>query len=243
MFKLDLHIHSCYSKNLYGTRIFMPPSTSKPKHIIKTAIKKGLNAIAVTDHDNLKGSLITSKISKKYDIIVLKGSEISSKDGHILAYCIEENIPPNLPAEETLELIKEKNGFPVIPHPFNFKYSLSKKQVLKLRKKIGGIEVYNSHSFTNGFVKDFADKYKIPKTAGSDAHSSKEIGYSFCKTDYPINKPDDIIKAIRKNKLVPCHNKNSSIIFDIIPNAVKSFSYWKIKQIHRLINRKVFLPF
>lgn len=243
MFKLDLHIHSCYSNNLYGTRILMPPSISRPEDIIKTAIKKGLNAVAVMDHDSIKGSLITSKIAKKYDIIVLTGSEVSSRDGHILAYNIAEIIPTNLSAEETVDIIKAKGGFPVIPHPFNITYSLSEKLVLSLKRKIEGIEIYNSRSFTNGSVKNFSEKYKIPKTAGSDAHSLKEIGHSFCSTDYPINKSDDIIQAIKKDKLIPHHNQNSNMFSEIILTGIQSFSYWRMKQIHRIINPNVFLPF
>ncbi|MBW2976870.1 PHP domain-containing protein [Candidatus Woesearchaeota archaeon] len=243
MVKLDLHIHSCYSKNTFGTEIWMPPSMSKPSEILKVAFKSGFRAIAIMDHDNVNGGIVASKIAKKYNIIVLKGSEISSKDGHILAYGIEENVPPKLSAEETLDRIKDLGGFPVIPHPFNLKLSLKKEMVLKLRKRITGIEVYNSHSFTNSIAKNFAEKHKIPKTAGSDAHTLREIGNSFCETDYPLNNPYDIIKAIKRNALVPNYCKKASIIFDIMPCAVASFCYWRFQQAHRLISPDAFLPF
>ena len=61
------------------------------------------------DHDNVQGSLVASKLAKKYNVIVLRGVEITSKDGHILAYGVEENIPPKLSAEETLDLIRRES--------------------------------------------------------------------------------------------------------------------------------------
>ena len=42
--KYDLHAHSKYS----------PDSVLEPERIVKTAIKRGLSGIAVTDHDTIK---------------------------------------------------------------------------------------------------------------------------------------------------------------------------------------------
>jgi len=47
----DLHIHSKYSKD----------SINDPKWIIKIAKNKGLNGVAITDHNTIKGSLVAKK--------------------------------------------------------------------------------------------------------------------------------------------------------------------------------------
>jgi len=49
---------------------------NKPLEIIKTALKKGINAISVTDHNTIKGSLEAKKLSKEYNILVITGIEL-----------------------------------------------------------------------------------------------------------------------------------------------------------------------
>ena len=47
----DLHIHSKYSYD----------GILEPKDIVKIAIKKGLDGIAITDHNTVKGALEAKK--------------------------------------------------------------------------------------------------------------------------------------------------------------------------------------
>ena len=53
-----------------------------PKDLIYYAKKRGLNAVAVTDHNSLEGAY---KIAKETDFLVIPGMEVSSSDGHIVA--------------------------------------------------------------------------------------------------------------------------------------------------------------
>ena len=48
MIKLDLHVHSHYSEDAIGT----------PEEIIKYAIRNGMQGIAITDHNEIKGVLL-----------------------------------------------------------------------------------------------------------------------------------------------------------------------------------------
>ena len=52
MLKLDLHIHSQYSED----------ATGSPKDIIKILKKKGLQGMAITDHNTIEGSLKSLQI-------------------------------------------------------------------------------------------------------------------------------------------------------------------------------------
>ncbi len=180
--KFDLHIHSCYSKD----------SVSKPKDIVKFAIKKGLGGIAITDHNTIKGSLETQKIAKKInpDFIVILGSEIRTKQGELLAYDIQEEIPKGLSFEETFELIKEQGGLCIIPHPFSnyFLRPLSKRWDKNIFKKVDGIEVFNSGNLKIGNKKAMfvAKKLNLPVTAGSDAHVIDSIGLAGIICEDPL---------------------------------------------------------
>ena len=81
--KIDPHIHSVYSGD----------SDSKPKDILKQAKKVGLDAIAISDHNTIKGSKIAIEESKNMDILVVPSIEISSYSGHILGIGVTEEIP------------------------------------------------------------------------------------------------------------------------------------------------------
>lgn len=57
-----------------------------PSAIVKTAAKKGLDIIAITDHNSAENVLAAKKTGEKTGITVLAGMEItSSEEAHILA--------------------------------------------------------------------------------------------------------------------------------------------------------------
>ena len=77
-FIADLHIHTCLSP---CADLGMTPSA-----IVKTASKKGLDIIAITDHNSAENVLAAKKTGEKTGITVLAGMEItSSEEAHILA--------------------------------------------------------------------------------------------------------------------------------------------------------------
>jgi len=78
----DLHIHSKYSTLDCFVEV---------DDIIKRAKARGLNGIAICDHDKIRGSLEALKYSSK-EFLVIPGSEVSSDDGHILALGVKEVI-------------------------------------------------------------------------------------------------------------------------------------------------------
>jgi predicted metal-dependent phosphoesterase TrpH len=161
--------------------------------MIKAAIKKGLNGLAVTDHNDVKGSLVAKKISKKYkDFKIITGAEIKTMSGEITGLGIKENIPMFLSLDEAIEKIHDLGGIAIAPHPFG-KYFF-RKCVGENAVKADAIEVFNSTltSMANNKALILARKIKKHKTAGSDAHSVNEVGNAgiICNND-PL---EDIIK-------------------------------------------------
>ena len=79
--KFDPHIHSVYSGD----------SRSEVIDILIQAEKKGLDAIAISDHNEIAGS----RLARSYggSIIVVPSIEISSDKGHILGLGVDEIIP------------------------------------------------------------------------------------------------------------------------------------------------------
>ncbi|QUH26045.1 PHP domain-containing protein [Serpentinicella alkaliphila] len=76
---VDLHIHSGLSP--------CAEFTMTPNNIINMAKLKGLDAIAITDHNSLKNIEVFLKVANKNDIICIPGVEITTKEEvHVLGY-------------------------------------------------------------------------------------------------------------------------------------------------------------
>lgn len=191
MLKLDLHIHSQYSDDGIGT----------PKEIIKNLQKKGLNGMAITDHNTVEGTLKALKVAPK-DFIVITGVEISTKDGHIIGLDLKENIPRGLPAEETIDKIIDLGGTPIIPHLYRNMSGVKKEKLKKFYNKLSAIEVFNACSLpkTNLKTAKVAKQYNLGGTGGSDSHDPAYVGYAYTTVDTTDTTVDSIISMINKKK-------------------------------------------
>ena len=190
--KTDLHIHTSYSYD----------STASPKKMVDAALRKGINCMAITDHNEVKGSLEAAEYAKERPILIIPGIEIKSREGDILGLNIKRIIPSGLSAKETIEKIKEEGGLAIIPHPFGWICSF-KGDLMSLLKEIDGIEVLNASIFGPGNKKalNLSEKYNLPFTAGSDAHESNMVGKVYLEIPGDNLSIEEILNQI-KNKNV-----------------------------------------
>ncbi len=188
--KADLHVHTVYSAD----------SIITPKELVFYAKKRGLNAVAVTDHNKVEGAL---KIAKETDFLVIPGIEVSSRDGHIVGLNIHEAIPRGLSADETVERIHQAGGIAIACHPFAlFKGSIGKH----VTAKFDAVETINSSSFpfrrASRKAHELAENFKLPKVAGTDAHYAPVIGFAYTVIDSELNT-ETITKAITQGRCQP----------------------------------------
>lgn len=188
----DLHTHSSFSNHPFES-----DGTIAPEKLVEIAVEKEHPFLGIVDHDNIGGSAVARNYAEKqgYPIEVIIGAEVSSRDGHILAYKIQDNIPFWKSAEETVRLIHEQGGFAVAAHPFYTKTSHVGEKILKDIAEHedpliywDGIEVFNAGAndfrrfewlrwLTDGnrrarkfFYKEGqVGRYGVP-TGGSDTH-------------------------------------------------------------------------
>lgn len=186
----DLHVHTMYS----------PDSLITPEDLVFYAKKRGLTAVAVTDHDRVDGAL---RIARETDFLVIPGIEVSSRNGHIVGLDVQEPIPKGLSSDETVEKIHAAGGLAVACHPFAvFKGSLGKHA----NAKFDAVETINASAFPfNRSVRkaqEIADRFGISRVAGTDAHYGPEVGYAYTVIDAEP-QVDAIIKAIAKGHCQP----------------------------------------
>lgn len=188
--RIDLHVHSMYSVD----------STIRPEQLPLYARKRGLDGVAVTDHDRLDSAL---KISRESNFLILPGMEITSLDGHIVGLNLKESVPKGLTAEETVDRIHDAGGIAIACHPSAFfKGSLGEYAT----SRFDAIEVINSSAIPFRYSvrrsEELASRLGISRVAGSDAHYGPEIGcaYTVVKAELAA---EDIISAIKKGMCQP----------------------------------------
>ncbi|MCW4010117.1 MAG: CehA/McbA family metallohydrolase [Candidatus Bathyarchaeota archaeon] len=186
----DLHVHSIYSSD----------SFISPKDLIYFAKKRGLNAVAVTDHNRVEGAL---KIAKETSFRIIPGIEVSSMHGHIVGLNVTEVIPKGLSADETVDRIHAAGGVAVACHPYTFfKYSLKEH----VSAKFDAVEIINARAFPFGRsvrkAEEAAKRFGLSRVAGTDAHYGPQIGFAYTAIDAEPNV-DDIAEAILKGRCQP----------------------------------------
>lgn len=164
MVKIDMHVHTWYSRG---------DGLGSPKDMLRAAQARGLDAIAITDHDTMEG--YEDALSVDSPLSVIRGCEVSSSDGHILAYGIESPVPKGMSAEDTICNIHDQGGFAVAAHPMDRR----RRGVgdLAFSLPFDAIEARNGHNMSsNRHTEELCIKRMVPMTAGTDAHMAKEVG-------------------------------------------------------------------
>ena len=106
--RADLHMHTTASDGWPA-----------PSRLVEHAAARGLDVIAVTDHDTIEGALRAAEhAARRESVQVVIGEEVSSRDGHIVALFIEKRIRPRMSAAATVHAIHDQGGLAVAVHPF-----------------------------------------------------------------------------------------------------------------------------
>lgn len=198
MCKVDTHVHTKYSGNSKKISV-IPDCISRPEKILKYADKKGIDFLVITDHDTIRGGIETEKLAPSRIIV---GEEISTSDGELLGLFLNETIPPNLSAKESIDIIKAQGGLAIAPHPYSVICPCLQDLIYKLN--LDGIEVFNAFhrdGILNRKASEENKKIKNASIAGSDAHTERMVGNAY--TLFEGNTTEEFYKAVKKKKTIP----------------------------------------
>jgi len=187
MIEADLHVHSRYSFD----------SLLSPRTIVKTALKKGLSAIAVGDHNTVKGALKTIEEAASTGLIVISAVELETDAGHIMGLFVETDIrTQNI--NEVIDEIKEQDGVAVLLHPARMHGTNLKEAT----NRIDVIEALNGRTRRGENLKatNLALRLNKPVIAGSDAHLGFEIGRVRTVFEDASNTLEDMRKHVINGK-------------------------------------------
>ncbi len=216
--KIDLHGHSGYSYD----------SLTTPKSFIRSAKQKGLDAIALTDHNTIKGWKPVSEEAKKQGFLLILGEEIKVYEnkkccGEILGLFLQELVSPSEP-ETVLDKIREQDGIAIIAHPFEWASRHPFLPIEKFSRQVDAIEVLNSRCLfesMNQKALEFVKKNSLAGSAGSDSHTPWEIGNAFVEAK--ASDLEELRKAIQKGKIVAQGKRSNQAV-----HLFSTLAKWKL---------------
>lgn len=208
-YRLDLHIHTDRSPD---SRMTLPEA-------VKTAKKKGIHAIAVCDHNRCAPQEVFD-CRMQDGILRIPGVEYSTEAGHLLGLFLKT--PCRVEGEESgrvlfadaAEAIHAAGGKCVLAHPFETTHRSTKElsaMIFENRKLLDGIEIFNCRAtkkrrHANELALDAAQRFAddIVQTAGSDAHTVREVGNAYVEVEADELTADALCRALRSPKSYFC---------------------------------------
>jgi len=189
--RLDLHVHSRYSVD----------SGLSFEQIIERVTYQGLQGFALTDHNTTEGLAELDRLRSTHPgFWFVPGVEISTKEGHLLAYGVTESPPPNRSLTETLERVTALGGVSVLAHPFRWVHGVGRR--LATEARVDGLEGRNGKNseLANTRAELLAARRSLATTGGSDAHEPNLVGRAFTEFTAEMTSLDDLLEQIRKGR-------------------------------------------
>ncbi len=190
---LDLHNHTRWSFD----------SSMDPQKLLRLARRRGIDALAITDHDEIGGALEAARAANG-EILVVIGEEIGTRAGDILGLFLKERIVEDDPLE-AIRAVHEQGGLAILAHPFAMKHSVDDA----VARALDGCEGFNARHATVDSVEGtepdprvaaFARQYDLSLTAGSDAHDYRDVARA--RTVVPAATLDEAREQIRLGNTV-----------------------------------------
>jgi predicted metal-dependent phosphoesterase TrpH len=192
---IDCHCHTRHSNDNW----------LEPVDLVRRAKSLGLDGVVVTEHHSFEASEPVEHFGREEGLLVLRGVEISTDRGHLLAFGIGDdgwNVWSRnnyLPLAELVERINKLGGICVPAHPFrNFGLANLRDGLLE-SAGIAAVETHNggNQAADNDQAIEAASRLRLPSLGGSDCHKVDAVGR--CATEFvrPIANLADFIGAVR----------------------------------------------
>jgi len=196
--KIDLHCHT------------LPLSTCsaiKIDDLIPRAKQAGLDGLCLTEHNKLWPRDEVLRLREKFDFPIFRGMEVTTRDGDILVFGVEEEPNEIISAAELRKQVSDSGGYMVVAHPFrgflvfNFvQLSLSPERAAgrPVFQSVDAIEAYNSKitEQETTMALDVSARVNLPCVAGSDAHVLADVGKYCTNFAQDVQTDEDLLAQL-----------------------------------------------
>lgn len=224
--KIDLHVHSKHSirpSQWILQKLGCPESFTEPEALYRTAKRKGMDLVTITDHNTISGALEIARFPGTF--IGEEATTYFPEDGckaHVLVYDIDEKIHEDIQKarENIYDLVQylgDAGIFHVLAHPL---FSVNGKLTIDHFEKFillfknfelnGARDDFQNRTIrhilkdlTPEFIERLSEKHRIVPafsdpwhknlTGGSDDHSSLNIASRYTEVESALNLGDFLL--------------------------------------------------
>lgn len=190
---MDMHLHTSHSFD----------SLSDPEAVMRVALRRGLDRICVTDHNEISAAL---ELRDRYPGRVIVGEEVKTAEGvDIIGLYLSERIPKGTPARECCEWIRAQGGLVYVPHPFAGGKGGGGAILGEIEDLVDVVEGFNARIHfrrLNEAAVAWGEERGLALGAGSDAHTLREVGRAYVELPWFEDEPGAFLAALRRGRLV-----------------------------------------
>jgi hypothetical protein len=202
---IDLHSHTWPRSH---------DSVLNPDDLIARAKQAGLDAIAFSEHDTVWDHREIEELRAKHSFLVLAGVEISTDDGHILAFGIDKYVFGMHRARELASYVEKAEGVMVAAHPYRrqmpwfsrseeeYEAALQKARSNPAYEFVKALEELNGRGSDkeNEFSRRLCELMDLPGTGGTDSHAISDIGKSATCFERDIRDERELIAELKAGR-------------------------------------------
>jgi hypothetical protein len=194
----DFHAHTTWSDG-----------TLSPFAIVRQADRRGLDVLAVTEHNGTTaGKLARGYAKATGGPLVLVGEEITSARFHMIAVGLERTVSPDVGSVAAVDDVHGQGGVVFAAHPVRHFWP----SLVPLRPKLDGAERMHPLAFRDrgttwsyGSMVEYFDEAdpRLAAIGSSDFHAGSILG--ICRTLVFVSEPGDeasVIAALRAKRTV-----------------------------------------
>jgi predicted metal-dependent phosphoesterase TrpH len=194
---IDLHVHTFASGD----------AIAAPEDLIDRALAIGLDGICVTEHDSYEASETAALLGEGSGLVVLRGVEVATDMGHILIYGVTDDGWTSVarggvvPAQALVEYVRDAGAVAVPAHPFRIGASSTGASASSL-VGLFAVEGFNGEATRpeNTLACEFANKFGLRLTGGSDAHMPGRVGHAVTQFDRRVETEAELAAELKAGR-------------------------------------------
>jgi predicted metal-dependent phosphoesterase TrpH len=196
---VDLHVHTTPGD---GALL--------PWDLAREARRRGLDAIAITAHNQMIGVRATSPLSTPFGVLLIPGEEITMPHAHVAAVGLDHAVDWRGSIPAIADAVHAQGGVAIAAHPVGDQRASWTDDDFRA---VDGVEVAQPAMFTRStFREDLRSAYaqarqahpNIAAIGSSDYHTAEPLG--FCRTYVFVREATaaGVLDAIRRGRTVAC---------------------------------------
>jgi hypothetical protein len=188
---IDLHCH---------TRVYSGCSILTPEALVEAARAAGLDGVCITEHDALWPAPDLDRLAQELDFVLLRGVEVSSDAGHVLAYGLTHYDRDLTDLLHLREVAQRDGALLFLAHPDRRHKRLPPG--LELADVFDSLETMNGTQSVpqNNLAAHYAQPLRLPGIGGSDAHGPEQVGTCATLFEREVRTEADLLRELKAGR-------------------------------------------